>query len=129
MTSTLEAGSNPLEQTWCAVDLVDGCAVVSFSGDLDIDHYAELDDGLVFAGQLSDRVVVDLTEVASMAPTVFGMLVGQLHRLRDDDARTICLVGPDDSVRRALDAVLDTTELDRVCVVHHTIDGAVAALQ
>jgi anti-anti-sigma regulatory factor len=70
-------------------------------------------------------VVIDLTELVSIAPTVLDILVGQLRRLRDEDAITACLVGPADQLRQTL----DISDLDRVCALHSTVDGAVSALQ
>jgi anti-anti-sigma factor len=125
MTLTPAHGNPPAEHGWNRIDQVDGCAVVTAGGDFTLDGYGALADTLTFADGMANRVVIDLTELASIAPAALDLLVGQLRHLRDEHAVTTCLVGPDDQVRQSL----DTTDLDRVCALHPTVDSAVSALQ
>jgi anti-anti-sigma factor len=125
MTLTPAPGNPPAAHGWNRIDQVDGCAVVTAGGGFTLDGYAELADTLTLADSIANPVVLDLSELTSMAPAALDLLVGQLRHLRDERFIMTCLVGPDDQVRLSL----DTTDLDRVCALHPSVDDAVAALQ
>jgi anti-anti-sigma factor len=125
MTPTPEKGHGSSHPAWCSVDEVDGCAVVTAGGDFNVEErYAKLRDALVVASEFSDRIVVDLADIEAIQPTVFGMLLGELHRLRKDST-TIGLIGPPDRVR----ARLHFTGLEEAFTFYHAVEDALTALQ
>jgi anti-anti-sigma factor len=121
-TPAHEHGSS--DQGWCSVNTVDGCAVVTASGRFAANDYDRFRDALTVAGTFANRIVLDVTDVRSMEPTMFGMLIGLLLNLRRE-SMAICLVGPSAGVHQGVDATLLDTTFD----AYRRVDDAVAALQ
>jgi anti-anti-sigma factor len=121
-TPAHEHGSS--DQGWCSVNTVDGCVVVTASGRFAANDYDRVRDALTIAGTFANRIVLDVTDVRSMEPTMFGMLIGHLLRMRKESV-AICLVGPLTGVHQGVDATL----LDNTFDSYSTVDDAVSALQ
>jgi anti-sigma B factor antagonist len=102
---------------------LDGCTIVTVSGELDAHSapvlQAELDPVTALAGA---RVVVDLTDVAFIDSTGLGVLVATLKHVREVDGHLHVVVS-----RPRVLKVFTLTGLDAVIALHPTLDGALAA--
>lgn len=103
----------------------DGLTVITIDGDIDVFTSPRLRESLL---ELIDkgevRLAVDLSAVEFLDSTGLGVLVGIYHRLRNRDG-SMSLVGGNERVRR----VFHVTQLDRIFLLHSTIDEAVQALK
>lgn len=99
-------------------------ALVSVSGDLDLDVETELRDALATAADLHVRtVVVDLSGVSFTDSTVCGILVAEARRL-GRDGKTLVLVSHGNFASR----VLAVAGIDQIVPVYQTLHAAFQAL-
>lgn len=101
---------------------VQGCAVLSAAGEIDLYTAPALRDALVAAAESSSRIVIDLSRVTFLDSTGLGVMLGALGRARSVQ-RSVALVGPTSMVRR----VLEITRLNQVFPTYGELDEALAA--
>ena len=95
-------------------------ALVSVSGELDLDVERELRDALAAADKLGNpTVVVDLSAVSFMDSTVCGILVGEATRRRREGGELVLVSNGNRASR-----VLEVAGIDRVIPVHPTLHAA-----
>jgi anti-anti-sigma factor len=95
-------------------------ALVSASGELDLNEEGEVRDALASAAALSvPTVVVDLSGVSFMDSTVCGIIVEEAKRLRREQ-RTLVLVSNGNLASR----VLEVSGLDQVVPIYPTLHVA-----
>jgi anti-sigma B factor antagonist len=106
-------------------DVVDGVALVTVTGDLDLAGAPELratlaqiiDDGHI-------AIVLDLAEVHFLDSIGLGVLVGVLHRLRPRDG-VLAVACPSPRVSK----VFHITQITRALTVHASHADAIAAVK
>lgn len=108
---------------WYRVDEMQGCAVVTAGGEIDVHTSPGLSDALRAGDASSDQIVLDLTAVTFLDSTGLSAMVTALNRTRERGG-SMSLVGPSGVVRR----VLAITELDRVFAIYDAVGDAVAAV-
>ena len=99
---------------------VQGCAVVTAVGEIDLCTSPGLHDALADAALRSDRVIIDLSQVSFLDSTGMAMMVKALrenHHRRHD---SLCLVGPVGLVLRAL----EVTGLTNLFRIHPSVEVA-----
>lgn len=97
-----------------------GCTVVAVAGEIDLATAASFQEALGEAIAAEPAgIVVDLSAVTFMDSTGMGALV-RARRRADEHGRSVALVGATAGVRR----ILDLTGLDRVFVLHESLDDA-----
>jgi anti-anti-sigma factor len=95
-------------------------ALVSASGELDLNEEGEVRDALASAAALSvPTVVVDLSGVSFMDSTVCGIIVEEAKRLRREQ-RTLVLVSNGNLASR----VLEVSGFDQVVPIYPTLHVA-----
>ena len=113
----------PSEQAWFGVDDMDGCVVVSATGEVDLATSPGLSDAMKVAVESGSRTIVDLSGVTFLDSTGLQVLVQARIRARDRRA-LIALVAPAGMPRR----VLEVSQLDQAFAVFDSLEKAVAAL-
>lgn len=101
---------------------VQGCAVLSAAGEIDLYTAPALRDALVAAAESSSRILIDLSRVTFLDSTGLGVMLGALGRARSVQ-RSVALVGPTSMVLR----VLEITRLNQVFPTYAELDEALAA--
>lgn len=105
------------------VDQVQGCAVVTSSGEIDVSTVSALREALQEAARSSQRTVLDLTEVSFLDSTGVGAILSAVRaNLVEHKGGTLCLVGPSGLVLRVL-TITGLTELVPIC---DSVEEAVA---
>lgn len=97
-----------------------GCSVLSLRGEVDVYTAPRFRERLIELVNAGERqIIVDLEGVSFLDSTGLGVLVGGLKRVRshDGDMALVCTQG------RIL-KVFDMTGLDKVFVVHESVDAA-----
>jgi anti-anti-sigma factor len=117
MTTACVAAAN--DDTSYEILNQDGCAVVITAGDIDLHSAPYLREALDAAAVISDRLVVDLTDVHFVDSCGLGVLVGAQRRRR---ARSVALVQPPP----VLSKLLRLTRLGGVLPVYPTREDALA---
>jgi anti-anti-sigma factor len=96
--------------------------VVHLRGELDLYSAGELRTALAEAIESAPgRIVVEMSDVAFMDSTAFGVLLEARSKLGDTAA--LLLAGPQTDTRRAL----QVSGLDQRLPVHESVDDALAA--
>jgi anti-sigma B factor antagonist len=99
-----------------------GCTVVAAVGEIDLATAPTFRKALVDAVTAeSPQLVIDLTAVTFMDSTGLAALVSARRRA-DERGGSVQLVGAANGVRR----ILDLTGLDRLFVIHDSVDAACA---
>jgi anti-sigma B factor antagonist len=101
------------------VEHTDDRAVVIAAGEVDLFTAPALREAVLAATQVSDALVIDLTDVRFIDSTGIGVLVGAAGRPR---RRQVALVGPTPMMCK----VLQVTGLDQVFPVFATMQEALA---
>ena len=105
-----------------SVETVNGAVVLHLAGELDLYNAHVVRDALLEASAPNpERLVVDLSEVLFMDPTVLGVLIESRSRLAN--RRGFLLVAPGVETRRAL----EISGLDKHFAVHASLDEALDA--
>ena len=105
-----------------AVDRLDGEAIVSIGGELDLDAAPRLRECLAHLAngpQPPKRIVVDLAALDFIDSTGIGVLIAALRRLRHQDGDMV-LRAP----RRRIQAVLELTGLTKQFEIEPGLDGS-----
>jgi anti-sigma B factor antagonist len=85
----------------------------------------EFEDRLeLIAGERTESLILDLTDVEYMDSTTLGVLVGALHRLKSEN-RELVLVNPRDRIA----SLLRVAKLDSLFEIYETVADAVAAIK
>lgn len=108
---------------WFRVDAMQGCAVVTAGGEIDVHTSPGLGDALRAGDASSQWLVLDLTAVTFLDSTGLSAMVTALNRARARGG-SMSLVGPAGLVRR----VLAITELDQVFAIYDAVAEAVDAV-
>jgi anti-sigma B factor antagonist len=106
------------------VEYVQGCAVVVAAGEIDLCAAAVLDEVLAEAAEVSDRIIIDLTDVTFLDSTGMKVMLDALNRNHHRQRGTLCLVG----LSRAVYRVLEVTHLTSRFPVYASLRAAVAEL-
>jgi anti-sigma B factor antagonist len=106
------------------VDHVRGCAVVVATGEIDLGTSPRLCEALDEAGQESDRIIIDLTDVTFLDSSGMAAMVKALNRNHHRQRGTLCLVGPTGVVLRAL----EVTDLVSLFPIYSSCDEALGHL-
>jgi anti-sigma B factor antagonist len=114
-----------MEDRLTVVTRSDGPRVIlAFAGELDVTSAAGAEEAMLLAcADVSDRMILDLTDLAFMDSTGVRVLVRARRRLAERGA-AIELAGLTPSVSR----IIHITGLDRAFVIHGTIEEALAAV-
>lgn len=99
-----------------------GCAIVVTSGDIDLDSARHLQEALEAAAVISDRLIVDLTDVQFVDSYGLGVLVDAPRRAQHP--RPVSLVHPPAVLR----TMLDITGLGEVMPAYMSREEALAVL-
>ena len=100
---------------------VDGVAVLTLGGDVDVSQSLAVRDAVGAAIEAGKPVVVDVSAVRFIDSSGIGILV-TAHRRAPE---AFAVAGPVDAVRRAL----ELTRTDRILRLFDTLDEAVAAVK
>lgn len=103
---------------------VQGCAVVTVAGEIDLCTSPGLHDALADAALRSDRVIVDLSRVSFLDSTGMAVMVKALREDHERSHESLCLVGPVGLVLRAL----EVTGLDKLFLICPSVEVAAAEL-
>jgi anti-sigma B factor antagonist len=99
---------------------VDDLAIVSVSGEVDLETASQLGDhALVALRDVSPHVLLDLTDVTFMDSTGLKVLLS-IQRRADLAGGSFAIAGASRSVRK----ILSVTGLDQTFTIHDTVDEA-----
>lgn len=110
----VDTGDNPATYR---VERVQGCAIVTATGEIDVHSAAGLRRALAQAATFSDWLVVDLSEVSFIDSTGLGVLLRARGR---GQRRSISLVNPPQMLRK----VLHLTTLNQILPVYPSRQAA-----
>jgi anti-sigma B factor antagonist len=110
-------------QTWCEVDQVGGCAVVTAGGEFDLHTAPTLGDAGKVAAEFSSWVIVDLTNVTFLDSSGLEELL-RTRRHAEAKKGQVALAGAEGPVR----SVLELTRLDHVFSIHDHLEAAIFSL-
>lgn len=106
------------------VGIVEGCAVATVAGDVDLNSAESVVAALERVGGRDGRLIVDLGAVGYLDSTGLRALDALDRRLRALHTRFALVAPPACRVGR----LLSLTGLDRGLAVHRTLDDAVGAI-
>jgi anti-sigma B factor antagonist len=122
ITGRVFAPDDGSDAAWFRVQTIDGCAVVTARGEIDLHTAPWLRSALVHAENQSAHVVVDLAEVRLLDSTGVGAILAGLKGVHAVGG-SMSLAGATGVVRR----VLEHTQLERVCAIHQDVAEAIAS--
>lgn len=107
------------EQAWYRLELVQGCAVVSANGEIDLSTAPGLREALVFAAGYSGRIIVNLSGVTFLDSSGLRVLMEAEER-STHGGESLSLVGLLPPVQK----VLTITGLDQKFPIYPTMQDA-----